>query len=145
MYLISRPCTSIGQFQVLLIPVYRSSQGDFLSFLFPLARRRLTSIISYPCPLELTSGSLGRATMDKSDLARATSKNESNVEGAPKNDTTNVGTRPTFLGRTHQCVLASGSYSCHSDLCLGSSRVLLYLSTHRHRKGVSTMPITSRK
>ena len=42
--------------------------------------------------------------MDKADLARATSKDESNVETAPQNDATRAGTRPTFLGRTHQCV-----------------------------------------
>jgi hypothetical protein len=42
--------------------------------------------------------------MDKTDLARATSKDESNVKIAPQNDATRAGTRPTFLGRTHQCV-----------------------------------------
>jgi hypothetical protein len=44
--------------------------------------------------------------MDKTDLAQVTSKDESNLEAAPQNDsdTARVGTRPTFLGRTHQCV-----------------------------------------
>ena len=42
--------------------------------------------------------------MDKADLARATSKEESNVETASQSDATRAGTRPTFLGRTHQCV-----------------------------------------
>src|SRR5882757_5972674 len=49
------------------------------------------------------------------------------------NDTTKAGTRPTFPDRTHQC--ASGIWGllvCHLDGCTGSSRVLLYLSTHRH-------------
>jgi hypothetical protein len=42
--------------------------------------------------------------MTKTDLAQVTSKDESNLEAAPQNDTTRVGTRPTFLGRTHRCV-----------------------------------------
>jgi hypothetical protein len=44
--------------------------------------------------------------MDKADLAQATSKDDYNLEAAPQNlnDTTRVGTRPTFLGRTHKCV-----------------------------------------
>jgi hypothetical protein len=42
--------------------------------------------------------------MDKADLAQATSKDESDLEASPQNDTTEAGTRLTFLGRTHQCV-----------------------------------------
>jgi hypothetical protein len=42
--------------------------------------------------------------MDKADLAQATSKDESDLEAAPQNDATRVGTRATFLGRTHGCV-----------------------------------------
>jgi hypothetical protein len=42
--------------------------------------------------------------MDKADLAQAASKDESHLEAAPQNDTTRVGMRPTFLGRTHGCV-----------------------------------------
>jgi len=42
--------------------------------------------------------------MDKADLAQVTSKDESDLEAAPQNDTTKAGTRPTFIGRTHQCV-----------------------------------------
>jgi hypothetical protein len=42
--------------------------------------------------------------MDKANLAQATSKDEFNVETAPQIDATRAGTRPTFLGRTHQCV-----------------------------------------
>ena len=42
--------------------------------------------------------------MDKADLAQATSKDDSDLEAALQNDTTGVGTRPTFLGRTHMCV-----------------------------------------
>jgi hypothetical protein len=46
--------------------------------------------------------------MDKADLAQPTSKDESDLEAVPQNDATGVGTRPTFLGRTHWCV--SGIY-----------------------------------
>lgn len=45
--------------------------------------------------------------MDKADLAQATeatSKDESDLEPAPQNDATRVGTRPTFLSWTHGCV-----------------------------------------
>jgi hypothetical protein len=42
--------------------------------------------------------------MDKADFAQATSKDESDLEAATQNDATRVGTRPTFLGRTHGCV-----------------------------------------
>jgi hypothetical protein len=42
--------------------------------------------------------------MDKADLAQATSKDESDLEAAPQNENTEAGTRPTFLGQTHQCV-----------------------------------------
>jgi ABC-type multidrug transport system fused ATPase/permease subunit len=44
--------------------------------------------------------------MDKTDLAQVTSKDESNLEAALQNDsdTARVGTRPTFLGRTHQFI-----------------------------------------
>jgi hypothetical protein len=42
--------------------------------------------------------------MDKADLAQATSKDEPDLEAAPKNGATTAGTRPTFLGRTHGCV-----------------------------------------
>ncbi|KAI0268425.1 ABC transporter [Russula aff. rugulosa BPL654] len=40
----------------------------------------------------------------KADLAQATSKDESSVEAAPQDDATRAGTRPTFLGRTHQFI-----------------------------------------
>lgn len=36
--------------------------------------------------------------MDKAELAQVTSKDESELEADPQNE---VGTRPTFLGRTH--------------------------------------------
>ena len=42
--------------------------------------------------------------MDKADISRATSKDESDSEDAPQNDTAKVGTCPTFLDWTHQCV-----------------------------------------
>ena len=44
--------------------------------------------------------------MDKADVAP--SKDESDHEAAYQNDTTEAGMRPTFVGRTHQCV---------SDIC----------------------------
>jgi hypothetical protein len=84
--------------------------------------------------------------MDEADLAQATSKDESDLEAVPQNDATGVGTRPTFLGRTQQCV--SGIWGCtrrRSDDCLGSSKVLSYLPIYRHRKRASRMPIISLK
>lgn len=42
--------------------------------------------------------------MDEADLAQVTSKDESDLEAAPQNDATGVGTRPTFLGQTQQYV-----------------------------------------
>ena len=83
--------------------------------------------------------------MDKADLAQVPSKDESGLEAVPQNDTTNAGTRPTFLGRAHQCVSGICELLVCPDDRSGSSRVSSYLSIHRHRKGASTMQITYRK
>jgi hypothetical protein len=77
--------------------------------------------------------------VDKADLAHTTSKNESKFEAllvaGPPNDTAKAETRP-FPGRTHQCVSGIwGLIVCPPDDCSGSSRVLLCLSNHRHRRG----------
>jgi hypothetical protein len=42
--------------------------------------------------------------MDKADLPQGTSKDESDLEATSQNDTTGAKTRPSFLGRTHECV-----------------------------------------